>query len=312
MRRFFLACLILLAPAPALAQVDVVDDVVVEGLRSNEDTAFRFLRSVSVTPMGARTMAVWDSPICLAVYNQRPEDETAVRERILGRAEGLGVEISNPGCRPNVMAIFTADARATADDLLDRNGTAFRPTTGSTQLERSRLRRFIESDRPVRWWSVSMPVDLETGHRVVALAGEHIFVTHFQSKAPGAVGQTGGPPWRKVRGIQPRGADIRDILQISFVIIDARQVRDVPIGALGDYLSMVILSQADMEADTRQLPTILNLFEANSGLTEMSQWDRAYLRALYSAPVDFSNIRFQQQEIARRMVEDQTPSSALR
>lgn len=303
------ALLLAISPQTAVGQAaTAVDDVMVEGVRRNEKTTFDFIRSVSAPPFGARTMAVWTGPICLSIDNLRPEASAALRDRVLGRVQGMGVEVGASGCRPNVIVIFTADAQATADDLVTRNRSAFRPTTGATQQDRGSLRRFVSSDRPVRWWSVSMPVDVDSGRRTVSIIGEHGTAVHYQSPGvAGAQGQAGGPPWRRVRGIQPRGDNVRDVLQISFIIVDAERAEGTSLAALADYMSMVMLSQVDPEADISGRPTILRLFEAEDRPQQLTQWDQDYLRALYAAPVAWSNIRFQQEEIARRMVTD-TPT----
>lgn len=281
----------------------LLDEVVVEGVRRNERTAFQFIETVSAPPFGSRTLAVWTRPLCLSVENLPADQAAALSDRILGRAGYVGAEIAQPGCAPNVVVLFTSDGARTASALVSSNPAAFRPTSGPTQLDRASLRRFTEADRAVRWWTVNLPVDIETGHRVVALAGEHIFVTHYTSTAPGATGQTGGPPWRKVRGIQPPGNNIREALQMTMVVVDASRASGVSFSSLGDYLAMIALAQVDSEASFAGQPTILDLFSETPAATEMTRWDLDYLTALYDASPAWTHIRFQKEDIARRMVE---------
>lgn len=285
----------------------VLEDVVVEGVRRNEETAFRFIEAVSAPPFGSHTLAVWTRPLCLSVENLPEEQAAALRDRILGRAEYVGAEVAPPGCAPNVIVLFTSDGARTATALVRGNRAAFRPTTGPTQLERSSLRRFTEADRAVRWWTVNMPVDVDSGQRVVALAGENIPVTHYTSTSVAGgtapTGQTGGPPWRNVRGIQPPGNNIRESLQMTMVIVDASRASGMSFASLGDYVAMLSLAQVDPEASFAGQPTILDLFSSAPGATEMTRWDLDYLTALYDAPVAWTNIRFQKEDIARRMVE---------
>lgn len=285
----------------------VLEDVVVEGVRRNEETAFEFIETVSAPPFRSHTLAVWTRPLCLSVENLSEEQSAALRDRILGRAEYVGAEVAQPGCAPNVIVIFTADGARTAAALVNSNRAAFRPTSGPTQLERGSLRRFAEAERAVRWWTVNMPVDADTGQRVVALAGENIPVTHYQSTSVSGTtlptGQTGGPPWRKVRGIQPPGNNIREALQMTMVVVDASRASGTSIASLGDYVAMISLAQVDPEASFAGQPTVLDLFSPTPGATEMTRWDLDYLTALYDAPVAWTNIRFQKEDIARRMVE---------
>lgn len=291
----------------------VLSDVVVEGVRRDEKTSFDFVRAVSAPPLGSGTMAVRIKPLCLAIDNLRPEQATALSDRILGRAQSVGVQIAEPDCKPNVSVIFSADGAATAKDVVRRNRANFRPTSGPTQLDRASLARFTDAERAVRWWNVNMPVDVESGRRIVALAGEHIPANHNPGNlvTPGCQPQimecdaailTGGPPWRVTSGLQPPGNNIRESLLLTVVVVDARLTAGMSMASIGDYLAMVVLSQADPEADLSGLPTILNLFAQDPNATELTQWDADYLKALYETPVRWSHIRFQQQDIARRMV----------
>lgn len=285
----------------------LLDEVVVEGVRRNEETARQFIEAVSAPPFGSRTLAVWARPLCLSVENLPADQTAALSDRILGRAEYVGAEIARPGCAPNVIVVFTSDGARTASALVSANRAAFRPTNGPTQLERASLRRFAEADRAVRWWTVNLPVDVDSGNRVVALAGENIPVTHYQSTSVSGgtlpTGQTGGPPWRRVRGIQPPGNNIREALQMTMVVVDASRASGVSFSSLGDYLAMIALTQVDPEASFAGQPTILDLFSQDPAATEITRWDLDYLTALYDASPAWNHIRFQKEAIARRMVE---------
>ena len=290
---------LLAASSPQDPAPTVLDDVVVEGVRRNEATSFAFVRAISATPFGSHTMAVWTGPLCLTIDNLPPERAESLTSRILGRVEYVGVEVAPAGCRSNVTVIFTAEGSTTATDLVRHNRTDLRPTSGSTQLDRASLARFSRDERAVRWWTVNIPVDAEKGGRVVALAGSSELI-----RGLGGSQQSGGPPVVEVRGIKPVGDNIQDALVQTIVIVDARLANGVSYASLGDYLAMVILTQVDPEADVSGVPTILNLFSDNPSVTELSRWDQDYLKALYETPVRWTNIRFQQEDIARRMVAD--------
>ncbi|RZJ05270.1 MAG: hypothetical protein EON89_04345 [Brevundimonas sp.] len=298
--------------APQEAAPTAVEDVVVEGVRRTRETSFAFVRAVSAPPFGSYTMAVWTGPLCLSIDNLPAEQAAALTDRILGRVEYIGVTVGDANCTPNVRVIFTADGAATARDLVAHNRRDLRPTSAATQLGRAGLTRFAESERPVRWWTVNMPVDGETNSRVVALAGD-IGDNRGQAVQMGIRNplkiSTGGPPWRLILGIQPVGNGIRDSLLQTIVIVDARLAAGVSYASLGDYIAMVALTQVDPEADVSTAPTILNLFTDSPRVTELSQWDVDYLKALYDAPVRFNHIRFQEEDIARRMVQAAAPAA---
>lgn len=304
---------LLAASSPQDPDPTVLDDVVVEGVRRDRETSFAFVRAVSAPPFGSYSMAVWTKPVCLSIDNLRPEQAAALSDRILGRVEHVGAEVGESGCTPNVTVIFTADGAATASDLLAHNRGDMRPTSASTQLDRGALSRFATEERPVRWWTVNMPVD-ESGSRAIAMLGD-IGNLRGQQEQLGVPPEDfsrvagGGPPWRKMMGIRPLQGGVHDALVQTIVVVDARLTSGLSFASLGDYIAMVALTQADPEAEVSDAPTILNLFAERPRVTEMSKWDLDYLTALYATRTQWTNIRFQQQDIARRMVEASLPSS---
>jgi hypothetical protein len=91
----------------------------------------------------------------------------------------------------------------------------------------------------------------------------------------------------------------------AFIIVDARRLVEInsDFGALADYLAMVALAQVDADANTAGLSTILNLFSDETSPRELTDWDIAYLRGLYSAEATVS-ARRQAGDIARTMGQD--------
>lgn len=105
----------------------------------------------------------------------------------------------------------------------------------------------------------------------------------------------------------------RQDLHRAFVIIDAQRVSGVQLNALADYVAMVTLAQVDANADLSQAHTILNLFaggalnpEAPMSLTD---WDRAYLRGLYSADRHAATSAQQRGQIVDSMQRDGTTAA---
>ena len=74
--------------------------------------------------------------------------------------------------------------------------------------------------------------------------------------------------------------------------------------ALADYVAMVTLAQIDPGADTRQLDSILNLFEderSRQTLSGLTDWDQAYLLSLYEARWNARVVGQQRNDVRRRM-----------
>jgi hypothetical protein len=87
------------------------------------------------------------------------------------------------------------------------------------------------------------------------------------------------------------------------VLVDFDDVKEMKLGALTDYISMVGLAEVDLDGNWGDAPTILRLFSnsADAAAQHMSVWDRSFLKALYNTSQES---HFQRSEMARSMVRD--------
>lgn len=244
-------------------------DVVVSGTRHTPREARRFVDEISTAPTHALTLATWMTPICLGVINLKAEAAAAIVARVEAEAAEVGVPVASAGCRPNVTVLATSDGRFTASDLVAAFGDRFILSPGSTQGDREDLRRFADSDAPVRWWTISALMD-EDSKQILVAVGD------------------GSAPTQDTTGEVFFGQNRRDGMLASLVILDLSKMNGVPDVALGDYVAMVVLANIDPEARPRRYPTILNLWREGEAVAGLTPWDRAYLRALYQAPVRLS------------------------
>ena len=83
-------------------------------------------------------------------------------DRVSTVAEDLGLRIGEPGCTANIVVIAADDPDAAALQLTTANIRAFRPGGPGMDAGPDAMRRFQTSDSPVRWWSISMPIDTVT------------------------------------------------------------------------------------------------------------------------------------------------------
>lgn len=174
------------------------------------------------------------------------------------------MRVAEPGCQPNIAIIFSADGAALATFLADEEPGLFRPWggTGGTTQGLHALEEFKNSDAPVRWWQISMPVD-RTGNVAIALPGSLT-----------------GPP--VVAGSNSRITNlISDQLWSAMVIVDAGKLNGATAQQVADYLAMVVFTQVDPGTDVSTYDSILNLFSSAARPSRMTEWDRAYLRATY-------------------------------
>ena len=65
------------------------------------------------------------------------------------------------------------------------------------------------------------------------------------------------------------------------IVVDATKLTGTTWQQLADYLGVVSLAQIDPEANPAAFDSILNLFSNPRAYSGLTDWDRAYVRALY-------------------------------
>ncbi|MBP8063017.1 MAG: hypothetical protein KAY29_04035, partial [Brevundimonas sp.] len=172
MIELFLAGALLLSPpqTPAASQDPVqLEDVVVSG--RTLDTLIRDFVGEVAEPNRNRGLARWNDRICVGVANLDGEIARYLSDRISTVATDLGLVVGGPGCTPNIMVIATADAGDLARQLTEERRRAFRMGGAGMDRGGAALRDFVETDRPVRWWQMAIPVDSESGDIAVRIPG---------------------------------------------------------------------------------------------------------------------------------------------
>lgn len=264
-------------PGVDLDQTVEIEAVTVEGRRTRE-AARSFVRSVAAAPAGAR-LARWKAPVCISVANLRAPYGQMMIDRIATVATDLGLEAGEPGCTPNVLVLATDDGPATAQALVEGWRRRFRPPVDNSNMGLAALDRFRTSPAPVRWWHISMPFSVDADSIAARVAGEE-------------------PPTVSVRNLSRMRSGIRHDLTSVTVVIDLTKTEGVTLPALIDYTAMVVLAQVDPRADYAGQPTVLNLFSDPEAVEGLTDWDRDYLDALYSAEPDRASARAQEAAVA--------------
>jgi hypothetical protein len=251
--------------------------VELEGLtitgRRLDDVISDFVSEASA-PIRRRGLARWRDPVCVGVVNLRADAAAFIADRVTAVAADLGVDTGGEGCRPNIAVIATDDAGALAAALTEARRRAFR--TGATGTDRggAALRDFVETERPVRWWQTSLPIDSRTGQRAVRAPGECTGAcASIYDFAPVVV----------VDSASLLRSTVIDNLQRAVVIIDVDDIQNVSLGQLADYVAMVSLAQIDPDARTEGYASILNVFAMPDTAQGLTEWDRAYLAGLYNS-----------------------------
>ncbi|MGH6978983.1 MAG: hypothetical protein ACRED4_06805 [Brevundimonas sp.] len=273
-------------PDPAADSAVRLQDIEVVG-RPLDDMIRNFVNEVAA-PNSGRGIARWSESVCVGVANLKGEPAQYIVDRVSTVAEDIGLKPGAPGCSPNVLIIASADAQAEARHLVEQRSRAFR--MGGSGMDRggAALRAFQASEKPVRWWQVSMPVDSETGARATRIPGECEGVCNSVFDYA---------PVMNVFAASRLSTQIIDNIFRTIVIIDVDQIADVSIQQLADYAAMVTFAQIDPEADTSGYASILNVFDQPQAAMSLTDWDKAYLDGLYSAERTQKNMRAGRSEI---------------
>lgn len=275
-----------------------LEDIIVYGRPLTEATS-DFVARVAA-PTRDRGAATWDRTVCVGVGNLEAQAAQSVIDRIATVAQDLGLEPGRPDCQPSVFIVFASDADAFARGVVEAKGPRFRIGVSGADLGTAALQAFQSSDRPVRWWQASIPVNADTGVPTERLPGQTPFSAPRYARTPSDFG-----PNVLLGSASLLRSMVRDDLAQVIIIVDAAQVQGVAWGALSDYLAMIALAQVDPEVDPGPYDSILALFslegEAPAGLTD---WDLAYLRGLYEAEQTASNDQARLTAVASRMARE--------
>jgi hypothetical protein len=206
--------------------------------------------------------------VCVGVHNLQADAAQYLVDRISLLAVEVGLKPGKPGCSPDVMIIFTTNGDETAGFIVDSEPRLLRPGAGRAgmNLSSDALEEFARTNRAVRWWHVSMPVDARIGTHAVRLPAD--------KDAP--IVNMGGGGGSRVYSAS------RDDMLYAVVVVDATKLRGTTWQQLGDYLAMVSLAQIDPQAHLSAFDSILNLFDNPRAYSGLTDWDRSYMQALYA------------------------------
>ena len=267
-------------PPPAAQDASQLEDVVVEGRPLREATV-AFVDEVAAPASGSGTgAAAWRQTLCVGVGNLQREAAEQIIERISATAEGLGVRLGGPGCEPRVFITFTIDADETTRALVASRRREFLLNMSGANRGGQALARFQNTDAAVRWWHVSVPVDVDTGIAANRGVGDEPFqAPGMYITSPNQLGDNR----RFVTGSMLRN-DLRDDLAQVIVVVDVDKIGGVTTDQLAAYLTMIALVQVDPEAQPRGYDTILNLFDQpERAPATLTSWDMAFLGGVYGA-----------------------------
>ena len=275
------------------AGVTSVEDVVVVGATARQ-LADNFVDSVGASVPG-RKLATWRDQICVGVAGMQPEPARLMADRVSDWGHSLGLRVGQPGCRPTILILAAADGDAAARALVASQPRNFRTGVSGTTHGAAALREFQNSGKLVRWWHVSLPVIADTSLPAVRLRGQDP-ISLGEVQKPSDVGSYGS-----ITTATRLSDNTRDELVLVTIIVEDSSLDEVTFSQLVEYVSMISLAQIDFDASPSAL-SILNLFQKEGVVESLTEWDRAYLQALYATSSDGSSLTANDSAIADALV----------
>ncbi len=267
-----------------------------------------FVDRVAAPAMG-RGLGRWMGQVCPGVVNMETMAAQAVVDRISNVAADLNIKTGAPGCAPNIIVIVTPDAQGVAQAFAAQHPKIFRQNVTGLDRGTAAFREFRTGDQPVRWWSLSIPVDSMTGQRAVRIPGDPTGMI-VDAGIAAALGCNpddciiGAAPIIYANAPSRLRTQIVDNLFKTIIFVDVDKIGEVNTRQLGDYLAFVSLAQINGQAETSNFDTILNLF-TGGGQKGLTAWDRSYLSAIYASRPERISLGAQADAVASIMTRDQ-------
>ena len=211
----------------------------------------------------------WRTPVCPLVSGLPREEGEFVLERISEIARSAQIPLGAEHCRPNLDIVVSSRPKELLKAIEKRH--YFLSAEGATP-------------QAVRVW-YSSAMRTADGLPMSACFGRPCNPNSMGSRV---------------------NFDVVYFLGTVFVVADASRLQGVTRGQFADYVAMVGLAKLKVSANLGDAPTILKLFdrEPQDAPAGMSDWDQAFLRALYATD---QKSRGQRTQIAGQIVHEIAP-----
>jgi hypothetical protein len=265
-------------PAPAPAQPG--PDIVVQGTRDVERRVSSFIRALTDVPLSGE-ISRFDWAVCPAVAGLSDRQNDTAAERMRAVADAAGIPVGKANCKPNVLVVVTTDTQKFVASLKGSDPTNF---DGVPPREMDALRHA----RTAAAWHIEGRLDGD-GREVPrdAQTGEYML---SRTDVPSRISTTSRPHF-----------------VAAIVVVDSDALSGLTVVQLADYAAMRAFAHSDpTRLGNTPAPSILTILDAPPGTAipiTMTQWDFAYLKALY-ASTENRLAGQQRHEMARQMAND--------
>ena len=284
-------------------------EVIITGRAELGPRITSFVKQLTDFDLGdpGRGLARWQVPVCPLVSGLPKAKGEFILKRVTDIGQAAGAPLAGENCRPNLFILVSLQPEALLKDLENRHiDTVFGGVSPVLVDD------FIARARPVKTWyntvqrtAEGLPMQhmsfpgISVQNVIVGAGGVIIFLPI----RPAINDDLTTNPWSQASHLT---LNVVWAIYQAFVIVDPTRFKGVTLGQLADYVAMSGLAQLRLDTPLSDAPTILTLFDKDpqAAAAGMTDWDRAFLKAVYSTE---QKSIVQRSEIALDMIRDIAP-----
>lgn len=277
--RTALALLGLAAAIPAVAQ-QATTDIVVEGERYPPEQAKQIsadiLSDFGVAQANAPA-ARWTEPICLKIVGLSDRQAAIVDDRIREVATIVRAPLAKGKCSSNAIVSFTGNGADVTRQINRRAPDRMR------EVPEALRNRYMTDMLPARWWYAT-GTGAADGMAPSSVGAPGVFFEQSDATA-NALNISGDEGSVVTHRSSLVSTQVARSIHTATVIIDASQTRGAAIETLADFAALVLLAEVKPGARSSSISVLAAFggYDPPKGLTD---WDMAFLKALYRIPLD--------------------------
>ena len=249
--------------------------------RETEKRVHEFVSHVPVMSNSDESFARWDTPICPLIAGLSRNDGEFVLTRLSEIAASVGAPLDSRKCHANFIVLITSDPVASMKAWAAR--ADYQHLFGGADPQKIKI--FLKTQRAIRVWYNEQQVAAENGS--VLTPGSSIGVltsrpTHSSSSSSSSGLDLPAPVFQSYVATRQEWSAVWSISSV-IEVVDAGAMKGFEFGQMADYIAMAGLAKFNLDADFGTAPTILRLFKDTDDAKppSLSDWDKAYLKALY-------------------------------
>jgi hypothetical protein len=289
------APLLIAAPAPAAPAPTASSspEILVVGDRDANQARREYVRAMAL-PSADDRLARFMTPVCPYVAGLTDKANAFMVERLRKVAAASGMHVARESCAPNAVLFIVPDKAGLIRHWLRSNWEMFGDDMTQGQIE-----PLAASPEPTASWQI-LEVHGSDGR---ALARQRLTM-------PGGVDATNGV----IMVPFALGSRFMNETEFSFgasvLVVDSHAIAGADLRQVADFAAMQLFAHTSPKmAAAQSAPTILTLIQDTAAgrpsPLSLTEWDFAYLRALYSS-TNMYRAGAHRGEIARRMAKYMT------